>query len=231
MTLGRGDPAPAPTLTARMRAASQSTYAAILVHPFVAGLSDGSLDRTSFQFYLVQDAHYLQGFARALALLAARAATEAATELFAQHAATVIKVERGLHEQLLAELESSHTEPSLAGVAPTTLAYRSFLLATCATGSFAEGVASVLPCYWIYRDVGTALLAESSPDPLYARWIATYGGDEFERAVDEMIELTDVIGATLTAAEQQSAIDHFVISARYEWLFWDAAWHRAGWPV
>jgi len=46
-------------------------YAAILRHPFIAGLTDGSLPRESFKFYAVQDALYLREFARSLAIAAA----------------------------------------------------------------------------------------------------------------------------------------------------------------
>jgi thiaminase (transcriptional activator TenA) len=45
-------------------------YAAILRHPFLTGLTDGSLPRESFQFYALQDALYLREFARALSLAA-----------------------------------------------------------------------------------------------------------------------------------------------------------------
>src|SRR5207249_4507718 len=39
-------------------------YAAILRHPFLRGLTDGSLPRESFQFYAVQEALHLRGLAR-----------------------------------------------------------------------------------------------------------------------------------------------------------------------
>ncbi|MDQ6846792.1 MAG: thiaminase II [Candidatus Dormibacteraeota bacterium] len=218
-------------MTAQLWTAAASIYSAILEHPFVTGLADGSLDRASFQFYIVQDGHYLHGFARALAILAARAPTESETGLFARHTAAVITVERSLHAGLLAELTTAQGDAFATGVAPTTLAYTSYLLATCATRSFSDGVAAVLPCYWIYREVGRKLLALSSPDPLYARWIETYGGDEFDRAVEEMLELTDSIGAQVSTRDRESAIDHFAITARYEWMFWDAAYRRVGWPL
>jgi thiaminase (transcriptional activator TenA) len=217
-------------LTTHLWSAVASTYSAILEHPFVTELADGSLDRASFQFYILQDGHYLHGFARALSLLAARAPTEAVTGLLAGHTAAVVTVERSLHAGLLRELTTAYGDASASAVAPTTLAYVSYLLATCATESFADGVAAVLPCYWIYREVGRKLLTHSSPDPLYARWIETYGGEEFDRAVEEMLQLADSIGAQLTARDRQSAIDHFVITARYEWMFWDAAYRRVGWP-
>ena len=48
-------------------------YAAILHHPFIAGLTDGSLPRERFEFYAIQDALYLREFARALAITGGRA--------------------------------------------------------------------------------------------------------------------------------------------------------------
>ncbi len=44
--------------------AIEPIYAAILTHPFVRGLTDGSLPREAFRFYAVQDALYLRDFAR-----------------------------------------------------------------------------------------------------------------------------------------------------------------------
>jgi thiaminase/transcriptional activator TenA len=46
-----------------------------------------------------------------------------------------------------------------------------------------------------------------------------------------MLELTDSIGTPRGDAERQSATDRFVTSARYEWMFWDAAYRQLGWPV
>ena len=65
----------------------EDIYAAILAHPFLAGLADGTLPRASFRHYIVQDAHYLRGYARALALCAAKATDPADTVMFAEHAA------------------------------------------------------------------------------------------------------------------------------------------------
>jgi thiaminase/transcriptional activator TenA len=48
----------------------------ILEPPFIAGLSDGSLDQAVFPFYVIQDAHYLREFARALSVAPARAPVE-----------------------------------------------------------------------------------------------------------------------------------------------------------
>ena len=206
-------------------------YDRIRAHPFLTGLTEGTLPRTAFAHFVEQDAHYLRGYARALAVLAARAPTEDDTVLFARHAAGAIAAEQEMHAELSEALGTTRAAASVAPVAPTTRAYTSYLLATCHGGSFAEGLGAVLPCYWIYARVGGALLAESSPDPLYARWIAMYGGDEYQTVVDAAIGVADRVGATLSAVERDRVREHFVTTSRYECMFWDAAWREETWPV
>jgi len=209
----------------------EDIYAAILRHPFVTGLTDGSLPRQAFRHYIVQDAHYLRGFARALALCGARATQPRDTVMFAAHAGGAIAAEQGLHAELLADLGLTSDAAAAEPVAPTTRAYVSYLLATAHAGSFAEAVAAVLPCYWIYARVGEELLGRGSPDPLHARWIAMYGGAEFRSVVDAVLELTDRVGAAASPAELALMREHVVVTSRYEWMFWDAGWRQETWPV
>jgi thiaminase/transcriptional activator TenA len=210
-----------------LRESAADVYAAIRAHPFLTGLTDGTLPHAAFGHFVVQDRHYLRGYARALAVLAARAPTEDDTTLFAQHAAGAIAAEQEMHAALSDALALDLDTPT----APTTLAYTSYLLATCHGGSFAEGLGAVLPCYWIYARVGEALLAESSPDPLYARWIAMYGGEEFQSVVEAAVRVMDRVAGELGPAERARVLEHHRTTARYEWMFWDGAWRREGWPV
>jgi thiaminase (transcriptional activator TenA) len=205
------------------------TYDAILAHPFVAGLTDGSLPAEAFAFYVIQDAVYLRAYARALALVAAKANDPAVIEMFARHAAEAISVERQLHGSLLADLGIDPGAAAAAEPAPANLAYTSYLLAATATGSYAEGVGAVLPCYWIYWEVGKHLVKRGSPDPRYQLWIDTYGGEEFGATVREVLAVTDAL--TLTEAERAAVHRHFRATARYEWMFWDMGYRRETWPV
>ncbi len=204
-------------------------YDAILRHPFVTGLADGSLPRESFEFYVIQDALYLRKYAQALAAVASRSADPAETEMFARHAAGIVAVEMSLHESLLADLgiDPAH---AAAEEAPTTLAYTSYLLAATG-GSYAEGVGAVLPCYWIYWEVGKHLLERGSPDPRYQRWIDTYGAEEFGGEASEVIAVTDRLGQEVAAAERERIDRHFRATSRYEWMFWDMGYRREAWPV
>jgi thiaminase/transcriptional activator TenA len=205
-------------------------YAAILAHPFLTGLTDGSLPPQAFAFYVRQDALYLRSYADALSTVADRAPDQADQEMFARHAAGAIAVEQALHGSLLADLGLGPATIEQAEPAPTTLAYTSFLRATTG-GGYAEGVAAVLPCYWIYWEVGKELLRRGSPDPRYQRWIDTYGGDEFGAVVQEVLAAADRLGPGLSPPERDRAHRHFLTSSRYEWMFWDMGYRQERWPV
>src|SRR5215472_11735253 len=86
------------TFTPALWTSIEPIYAAILRHPFLTGLTDGTLPASSFRFYALQDALYLRDFARALSLAAARAPRDEWIIMFNEHAAGALQVERALHE-------------------------------------------------------------------------------------------------------------------------------------
>ncbi len=151
--------------------------------------------------------------------------------MFAEHAVGAMTVERELHEEFLAEFGLGRVEIERTPAAPTTLAYTSYLLRTAYGGDYAQILGAVLPCYWIYHEVGKALHAQGSPEPLYRRWIETYGGDEFAEVVEHVLALVDRLGADLTLIQRAAMQECFVTASRYEWMFWDMAWTLERWPI
>ena len=79
----------------------EGIYAEILAHPFLRGLTDGTLTEERFRFYVLQDAYYLREYARALSLTGVRSPDESALVMFNEHSAGAITVERSLHEGFL----------------------------------------------------------------------------------------------------------------------------------
>jgi thiaminase (transcriptional activator TenA) len=206
-------------------------YEAILGHPFLAGLTDGRLSPESFAFYVVQDVLFLRRYAQALAMVASRAPDTSSTEMFARHSAGIVTAEMSLHKSLMADLDLDPSSVDATEEAPTTLAYTSYLLATAGNGSYGEGLGALLPCYWIYWEVGKQLLERGSPDPRYQRWIDTYSGDEYGSDVREVIAATNKLSADLSPRERDQVRRNFRVTSRYEWMFWDMAYHRQTWPV
>src|SRR5499426_2252329 len=205
------------TFTGELWSAMTPIYQTILRHPFVTGLTDGTLPRDSFRFYAVQDALYLREFARALSLAAARAPEDDWIIMFNEHSAGALKVERALHEGFFKDFGLSPAEVAATPLAPTNVAYTSYLLAVAYGGPYHEAVAALLPCYWIYWEVGKQLERAGSPDALYARWIGTYASAEFGDIVRAVLAATDEMAAPLRQSERDAMRRHFVTTSRYEW--------------
>ena len=206
-------------------------YAAIQRHPFLTGLTDGSLKRETFRFYAIQDALYLREFARGLSVLAARAPRDEWIIMFNEHAAGALRVERTLHESFFREFGLTPDDVAATPLAPTNVAYTSYLLAVAYGRPFHEAMAALLPCYWIYWEVGKALERAGSPDPLYTRWIGTYASQEFGDVVRSVLAATDATAAELGPRERDGMRRHLVTTSRYEWMFWDMGYRCESWPV
>src|ERR671932_1012635 len=116
--------------TNRLWRSITSIYDEILTHPFLRGLTDGTLTKERFRFYVLQDALYLREYARALSLAGVRSPDESALVMFNEHSAGALTVERGLHEGFLKDLGVAREEAEATKASPTTLAYTSFLLRT-----------------------------------------------------------------------------------------------------
>lgn len=206
-------------------------YEATLKHPFLTGLTDGSLPREAFEFYVIQDAHYLRYYAQCLSLAAAKSPDDSWRMTFNDHAKNAIVVERALHESFFKEFGLTPAQVYATPLAPTCVAYTHYLLAVCYARPFHELLGAILPCYWIYWEVGKALEKRGSSNPLYQRWIDTYAAEEYGAVVREVLAITDATAETLTDAQRDAMQEHFVISSRYEWMFWDMGYRQESWAV
>ena len=79
--------------------------------------------------------------------------------------------------------------------------------------------------------MGKQLEQATSPDPLYARWIATYASAEFGDVVTAVLAVTDAVAGRLRPAERDAMRRHVLTTTRYEWMFWDVGWRQESWPV
>ena len=206
-------------------------YEKILALPFNTELAAGKLAEDRFRHYMIQDAHYLEGFARALSLASAKGRTADHVVHFAGAAQVAIIVERSLHADYFSKfgittLAFKATEPT-----PVCEHYVSYLLRVAALEPFEVALGALLPCFWIYREVGKHILgAAASPNP-YMAWIDTYAGVEFDQAVDAVIKVVDEV-ATNASSRTHDAMHHaFKRSTQLEWMFWHSAHGLQGWPV
>jgi hydroxymethylpyrimidine/phosphomethylpyrimidine kinase len=199
----------------------EHTRTAIFDLPFIRALGDGTLDRMEFSYYLAQDALYLNTYSRVLARASALAPTEVAQLFWANSAQVCLEVESDLHRTWLGE----HTEPAELG--PVTKGYVDHLLAASVQGSYAVLVAAILPCYWLYADVGERLHAQfrerrnGGVHP-YSAWLETYADEGFAAATRQAIAFTDAAAGAASSDERAAMKTAFAQSSRCELDFFDA---------
>lgn len=206
-------------------------YEATRDMPFNQELARGILPETKFKHYMIQDAHYLEGFARALALVAAKGWGTNDVVQFAEASQVAIVVERALHAEYFKVFGVSREAFLAAERSPACNHYVSFLIATAAQEPFEVGLAALLPCFWIYREVGHAVHATAHQDNPYRAWIDTYSGEAFSEAVDGVIKTIDQVAADCSPRSVTRMQHAYRCSAQLEWIFWDSAYRLETWPT
>jgi thiaminase/transcriptional activator TenA len=209
---------------------TSALYRRILDLPFNRELAAGTLAEERFQFYMIQDALYLTQYARVLAIASAKADIEA-MQFFAKAAETALVVERALHGGFFAKFGIDPADAAAAEPSPTCYGYTNFLLATALQDSYATLTAVLLPCFWIYWEVGKQIAAVARPENPYRAWIDTYSDPGFGEAVKTAIAIADRAAEVVSAEDRRAMLAKFKRSAQYEWMFWDGAYRREAWPV
>jgi thiaminase/transcriptional activator TenA len=216
--------------SARAWARNKRLYEAIRTMPFNAELAAGLLGEAQFRHYITQDAHYLIGFGRALAIAAAKAPTPDRVVQFAKGAEVAIVVERALHGSFFKQFAITQESFAQTALSPTCHHYVSYLLATAYAEPYEVVLGALLPCFWIYAEVGREINARAADPNPYRAWINTYAGEEFHNAVQAVIEATDEAAHTASPALIERMHAAFSHAMQLEWAFWDSAYRLETWP-
>ena len=197
-------------------------------HPFLVSMVDGTLEEDNFKYYVVQDALYLKDFADCLRRVAAKAPTVEDAARLVDFARGAEECELELHNSFFEQWNINTDDSSSSSIAeeeakqmPNCLLYTSYMKRVVATESYAQGLAVLLPCFWVYMHVGHVMLRlrkdldendnnnddnnddETSTEPTttrqqqrkrkpqYDAWIDMYAGDEFEKEVKDFIAMVN----------------------------------------
>ncbi|NMP23398.1 thiaminase II [Sulfobacillus harzensis] len=211
---------------ASLRERAEKDWQRIRQHPMVVAIGQGTLERSVFRTFIQQDALYLQDFSRVLARLASLAPDIAAARLLLAHADTVFQVEGELHQSAARDLGILEGQLGRGPKGLITKAYGDHMVRQVMQGAFLPALAAVLPCYWTYAEIGTELYGLGLPeDKLLRDWILVYSGDEYRRAVDEIVSLFDRLAGASGKDEDAQVEEVFDWSMIYEWLFWEQAYN------
>jgi thiaminase (transcriptional activator TenA) len=215
----------------QLRKEADAIWQASFDHPFVKGIATGELPQENFRYYVMQDAYYLSHFAKIQALGAAKADDLQTTARMAAHAQGTYEAELSLHDNFSKRLGITKEDMENFKPAPTAYAYTSHMYRAAYEGHIGDVIAVILPCYWLYYEIGERLKAETPQEPIYQEWIAAYGGDWFRELVEEQINRLDTIAESVTEKDRERMKEHFILSSYYELDFWEMAYSLQEWST
>ncbi len=209
-----------------LRHATDDIWQAILNHPFVTGISDGTLSRERFVFYLKQDYRYLIDFSRLLALAVAKADELSEMQYFAKLLETTLHLEMEMHRQVCADYAISAEELEATTAAWATSAYTDFLVRTASEGDFADIVAVLLPCALGYVEIAKHLRQEKGlpENDHYRAWIETYTSEEMDQICQWLRDKMNTLAAGTSSRDKDRWQRLYTRSAQYELEFFEMGW-------
>lgn len=188
-----------------------------LRHPFVQGIADGTLPPPTFAYYVGQDAFFLEAFARAYSIAAAKAPNWEGFQVFHQLAQGVLE-ELNLHQGY-----AQTWNVDLHSVRPgsATRQYTDFLLAIAWRQPVGVAAVAMAPCMRLYAYLGQELAAKGIPDHRYSDWIRTYSSNDFEPLAHQLEQLVNAY------AEDSELIQNtYRYAMTCELNFFAAAWAK-----
>jgi thiaminase/transcriptional activator TenA len=194
----------------------------ILTLPFNLELATGTLDKNLFCYYIEQDIYYLLEFARAIALIAGRTQDTMMMSDFLEFSKYVLIAEQDIIHSYYIDL---FKYKKTGEITIACFAYTNFLVRHAATSSIEVAVAAILPCFWIYREVGKHIynnyLRNKNP---YRKWIETYASPEFDIGVQKAITILDKYAESASKNTRNEMEQAFIHSSLMEWHFWNDAY-------
>ncbi|MCP5081006.1 MAG: thiaminase II [Alphaproteobacteria bacterium] len=196
-------------------------------HEFVRQLGDGSLPRSSFLHYLVQDYVFLIHFSRAWALAVVKSESLEEMKTAAGTVDGLVNHEMQLHVQICKDAGIIEEALYSAEEAFENLAYTRYVTDAGLSGDFLDMMAALAPCVFGYGEIGNALKQSAAKDTPYMDWIDTYSGTEYQEVCTNVGRMIDnSVAARLGDAPEMSPrwgklCDRFRTATRLEIGFWD----------
>ncbi|MBO4671266.1 MAG: TenA family protein [Bacteroidales bacterium] len=202
--------------------AAADIYDRILEHPFIKELAEGTLATEKFDRYLAQDEIYVGNYGRQMFELAELMDDPAQHDMFYEFAKEGIEGEKAMHALLIDRFGiDTKVQPS-----PVTAAYNTHTEEAIRSGSRELGLAAMLPCMWVYNEVGLHILRSAKLDGNpYREWIQEYGNEAFTQGVREVLKLADCYAEAADAQTRKRMTSAYVEATRFEYLFWDYGYY------
>jgi thiaminase/transcriptional activator TenA len=215
-------------LSDELRQKHETLWEKMVMHSFVRELGEGTLPAEKFITYFVQDYTFLVDATKMMALAISKAPDVEAAQKISAFLNAAITGEESLFRRGFEELGVPPGRYTGAELLPTALSYANFLLRTGHEGSFNQILTILMVVEWTYLDWAKRLVAQGKKPvrKVYQEWIDIHVAPALEEFVGWAKERID----NSPVGERASIEQTFLVTLRYEYLFWDMAYQGESWP-
>ena len=210
----------------RLLTTARPIWDAILSHPFLVSTADGSISERVFKTWMAQDYMFVSEEVPFRGVLISKAPPHLRPPLVDAVAA------------LNRELELFREQARASGVSfdgiemsPTCHAYVQFMIATAYRRSFAEGFTVLYGVEKAYLDSWVWVKTHQRGPSPWGAFIDNWTSDAFQDYISWLAETLDELSAGKSEADLANMEELFLLTARYEYLFWEMAATGETWPV
>lgn len=204
--------------TTRVWSEAAPIYDRIIKNQFIVALAGGTLPVGKFKTYIAQDELYLGNYGRQMFEFAELVTDAEQRAMFLEFAKEGLEGERQMHELLIERFGVEEaSSPS-----PVTAAYNAHTQRAIETGDKGIALAALLPCMWVYNEVGHHILSIAKLDGNhYREWIEEYGNEAFTQGVQMVLRLADRYAEESDEKTKEMMTKNFLEATEYEYQFWD----------
>ena len=215
-----------------LRAKYHAQWDAMVNHPFVLEMGDGTLDIARFRAYFRQDYVFCKDLVALTAIAIAKAAPDyEAGKVLNGFLANFLSAENDLFLGGFHDLGVTPAEYRATVANPVTQAFGDFMVRTALEGDFDD----ILPLLYVtegtYLDwAGRLLNAGARPgNAVYQGWIDIHSPAVLDEVVGWLANRLNDAGRRANDAKRANMERIFLTTLRYECLFWDACYHGLEW--
>lgn len=198
-------------------------------HPFVKSVAKGDLPIENYRFYMIDDLYFLEHYVNVHFYAAALATDYDVKKWLANRANDMVSGQTKAREKHRRIFNITQEELDVFTPAPTSYGYTSHLYREATSGSLGRIIAALLPCYWVYADIGLFYKDYKPENELYLGFVENYASERFQTASNYMVGLLDKIAEESDEKEKDKIKNSFVIATEYELSFWEMSWTQEKW--
>jgi thiaminase/transcriptional activator TenA len=195
-------------------------------HPFLVELEAGELPDEKLKFYFEQNAQYVDAVYRCRLVAAAKAPDEATFDLLTRDWNLEPSEDR---QWRLLEMFGGDRD-SCPPMAPACRGYTYHMWYNALAGRTVDWLASFVACPWTYDMIGRKISGNIGEERR-EDWMEFYGSQRHHDLMDDFRGALDRLSVGLDTKDREGLLENWRLGMKYEWMFWDDAYHLRGWPV